>query len=261
VSDYPVLPGAEPFYVAGSKVGILLCHGYTGSPQSMRYLAEYLAEHGGFSVSLPRLPGHGTALEDMARTSAVDWLGAVRAALAELEQRCTSVFVVGLSMGGTLALHVAATRPDVVRGAVLINTPLSLDNPDFAAIAFSDEAPEYLPAIGSDIKRADVGELSYPGAPVATAKHLYALIATARELAPRLSCPLLVFTSREDHVVPPANGPYLLEHAGSSDKRLVMLEDSYHVATLDNDRERIACETLEFIRSRCASAVGAAAVG
>lgn len=249
MSDYPVLPGAEAYFAAGSDVGCLLVHGYTGSPHSMRYLAEYLAEQGGLTVSVPRLPGHGTAPEEMAGTTADEWLGAARAALQDLNLRCSRVFVVGLSMGGTLALHLAATQQQDVHGVVPINAPLFLDSPQFAAAAFNPELPELLPAPGSDIKRQGVAELSYQAAPRATAKELFALVATTRELAPVIQCPLLAFYSRDDHVVPPANGPYLLDRVASTDKALVMLEDSYHVATMDNDRELIAKRTLEFVRA------------
>ncbi|RFA30769.1 hypothetical protein CAI21_04480 [Alkalilimnicola ehrlichii] len=250
MTDYPVIPGAEPFFSAGNDTGCLVIHGYTGSPQSVRYLGEYLAEKGGFTVSVPRLPGHGTAPEDMARTTAEDWLQCVRTALAELNERCTSIFVVGLSMGGTLSLHLAATQQDIVHGVVTINTPLFINNPQFAALAFAPDAPPFLPGVGADIKNPDANEISYNGAPSATTRQLFVLIATAREMLPLITCPVLAFRSREDHVVPPSNGPYLIDHVSSADKRLITLEDSFHVATLDNDRERIARETLQFIRSR-----------
>lgn len=246
MAAHPILPGAEPLFLQGSEVGCLISHGYTGTPQSMRFLGEYLAAEGGYTVSVPRLPGHGTSLEEMAGTTAIDWLEGLREALRELESCCSQIFLVGLSMGGTLALHLGATHADIVRGVVPINAPLFLNNPDFAAIAFAPDAPEFLPKVAPDIK-ADVDELSYPGAPVATASQLYALIGATRELLPRVRCPLLAFYSREDHIVPPENGPFLLEQVASEDKRLIMLEDSYHVATLDHDRELIARETLGFV--------------
>lgn len=250
MTETAVMPGAEAVFIAGNETGVLLSHGYTGTPQSMRYVGEYLAERGGVTVWIPRLPGHGTRLEDMAATTAGDWLRGVRTALTELQRQCSRIFLVGLSMGGTLMLHLAATRPELIQGLVVINAPVFLDNPDFAAVAFADDAPEFLPKISADIKRPDTDELSYQGAPVATARHLYALMAATRELLPRVRCPLLAFYSREDHVVPPANGPYVLERVSCADKRLVTLENSYHVATLDNDRELIASETLRFIEQR-----------
>lgn len=246
MNDFSVMPGAEPVFLSGGETGVLLCHGYTGTPQSMRYVGERLAELGGHTVSIPRLPGHGTHLEDMARSTAHEWLGEVRRAYKELAEQCERVFVMGLSMGGTLALSLAGTHEDV-RGVIAVNAPLFLNNPLFAEAALADGTPEFLPKVGADIKRTDSDELSYDGTPMATGIQLYALMATARELLPRIRCPLLALYSREDHVVPPENGDYLLGRAASPDKRLLMLEDSYHVATLDNDRDRVVSETLAFL--------------
>jgi carboxylesterase len=93
-----------------------------------------------------------------------------------------------------------------------------------------------------------VTELAYPVVPVPAIRQLYALMGVTRELLPRVTCPTLVFQSRDDHVVNPDNGPYIVEHVGTADKRLVWLDHSYHVATLDNDKELIASETLRFIQ-------------
>ncbi len=97
----PVLPGAEPFRHEGGEVGVLLCHGFTGSPQSLRPWADYLAARG-LTVSLPLLPGHGTRWQDMQLTGWQDWYAEVDRALRELLDRCEQVFVFGLSMGGAL---------------------------------------------------------------------------------------------------------------------------------------------------------------
>ena len=105
----PVMPGAEPFTHVGGSTGALLCHGFTGSPQSLRPWAEYLAE-AGLSVWLPRLPGHGTAWQDMARTRWEDWYAEVDRAFDELRAHADEIFVMGLSMGGCLALRLAEVR-------------------------------------------------------------------------------------------------------------------------------------------------------
>src|SRR5258705_3748450 len=105
----PVLPGAEPFDHSGGPVGVLLCHGFTGSPQTLRGWADYLAARG-LTVSLPRLPGHGTTWQDLARTGGDDWLAEGDAAFGKLASRCGHVFVFGLSLGDCVALPVAATR-------------------------------------------------------------------------------------------------------------------------------------------------------
>lgn len=244
----PILSGAEPFAADNGPVGVLVSHGFTGSPQSMRFLAEQLAE-GGLTVRLPRLHGHGTTPEEMGMSSAEHWIRDLEAAFEELRGRCEKVFVTGLSMGGTLTLYLAGAYAGQVAGIIPINAAITLNSPDLAGLAFHPAAPPAVPGVGSDIKRPGVTELAYPVVPVPAVRQLYALMAVTRELLPRVTCPALVVTSREDHVVPPMNGPLIVELLGSAEKRLLWLEESYHVATLDNDKERIAEETLAFVRA------------
>lgn len=248
MAQYQVLPNAEPFFFEGNQIGVLVSHGFTGTTQSMRFLGEYLHQQGGFTVSGPRLSGHGTDPQDMAQATAEDWIRDLERALETLRQGCAKVFITGLSMGGTLTLYMAAMHSDIFAGAVPINPAVFLNSPDLAGLAFMANAPAVVPGVGSDIKQPGVIELAYPVMPVPAIRQLYALMGVTRELLPRVICPTLVFTAREDHVVIPENGPYIVEHIGSTDKRLVWLENSYHVATLDNDKELIAAETLEFIR-------------
>jgi carboxylesterase len=249
MSEIEILPGAEPFYFEGNEVGCLVSHGFTGTTQSMRFLGEFLAREGGFTVVGPRLKGHGTTPEDMAQTTAEDWVRSVEEAMHTLQESCEKLFITGLSMGGTLTLYMAAMYSGVFAGAVPINAAVLLRNPDMAGLAFAPDAPPTVPGVGSDIKKPGEVELAYPVVPVPAIQHLYALMAVTRELLPRVTCPTLVFQSRDDHVVVPDNAPYILEHVGAREKRLVWLRDSYHVATLDNDKELIAQETLRFIQA------------
>ncbi len=245
-----IMPGAEPFTFEGNQTGVLLSHGFTGTTQSMRFIGEYLHQQGGFTVLGVRLSGHGTRPEDMARASAGEWAGDVESGLEKLQARCSKVFMGGLSMGGTLTLIMAALHPQAIAGALPINAAIYLDNPDLAFLAYQAGAPDTVPGVGADIKKPGETELVYPVVPVPAIRHLYGLMAVANELLPRVSCPTIVFTSREDHVVPPSNGPYILDRLGAVEKYLVWLDNSYHVATLDNDKEFIAAEMLAFIRAR-----------
>jgi carboxylesterase len=249
MSMLDIMPGAEAFFFEGNEVGCLVSHGFTGTTQSMRYLGEYLAQEGGLTVIGPRLKGHGTAPEDMAQTTAEDWVRSVEEAMHTLQERCSKIFVTGLSMGGTLTLYLAAMYPGVFSGAIPINGAVFVNSPDMAGLAFMAGAPPVVPGVGSDIKKPGESELVYPVVPVPTIRHLYALMAVTRELLPRVVCPTLIFQSRDDHVVVPDNAPYILEHVGAEEKRLVWLENSYHVATLDNDKEFLAEETLRFIQA------------
>ena len=248
MSETKVMAGAEPFFFEGNEVGCLVSHGFTGSPQSMRFLGEYLANEGGLTVVGPRLKGHGTSVGDMARSSAENWIRNLEAGLRTLQERCSKIFMTGLSMGGTLTLYMAAMYPDVICGAVPINGAVFVDNPDLAGLAFMEAAPATVPGVGGDIKKPGVTELAYADVPVPAIRQLYALMSVTRELLPRVKCPTLVIQSRDDHVVVPDNGPFIIDNAGAEDKQLLWLENSYHVATLDHDKELIARETLQFIR-------------
>jgi len=247
-----VMTGAEPFFFEGNEVGCLVCHGFTGSTQSMRFIGEYLANEGGLTVVGPRLKGHGTSVEDMARSSAEDWIRSVEAGLQTLRERCSKIFITGLSMGGTLTLYMAAMYPEVICGAAPINGAVFVNNPDLAGLAFMADAPAAVPGVGGDIKKPGVTELAYADVPVPAIRQLYALMSVTRELLPRVKCPLLVIQSRDDHIVVPDNAPFIIENNGAEDKRLLWLENSYHVATLDHDKELIARETLKFIQTHLA---------
>ncbi|MEB3751682.1 alpha/beta hydrolase [Geobacillus icigianus] len=241
--QYPVLPGAEPFYVENGPVGVLLSHGFTGTPHSMRPLAEAYAK-AGYTVCLPRLKGHGTHYEDMERTTFHDWIASVEEGYEWLKQRCSTIFVTGLSMGGTLTLYLAERHPEI-RGIVPINA--AVDIPAIAAgMAGGGEVPRYLDSIGSDIKNPDVKELAYEKTPTASLLQLVQLMERVKNELGRITCPALIFVSDEDHVVPPGNADLIFQGIRSSEKEMVRLHNSYHVATLDYDQPLIIERSLQF---------------
>jgi carboxylesterase len=243
-----VLIGAEPFFNEGSRTGILVSHGFTGSPQSMRFLAEGFAA-AGFSVALPRLKGHGTSTADMATSTAGDWVADLNKAAGWLKERCDAIFMTGLSMGGTLTLLLAGQYPDLFKGILPINAAILINNPLMASLVFMTPALAEVPGVGGDIKAEGVRELAYETIPVPTIKELLLLAKVTDELLPRITCPTLYFVSRDDHIVPPANAEYVLQRIASQEKRQLWLENSYHVATLDNDKALILQESLNFIKS------------
>jgi len=248
MSEPDILTGAEQFYVENGRVGVLISHGYTGNPQSMRYYAEELAK-AEFTVALPRLKGHGTTPADMAKSTANDWIRDLEKAMVWLQERCDTLFVTGLSMGGTLTLFMAGQYPGVFKGIIPINALIFSNNPDLASLVYMASGPVEVQGIGSDIKDPNAKELAYPVVPVPTLKELFALTKVTDELLPRITCPALVIVSREDHVVPPANAEYILQKLSSQDKQLLWLENSYHVATLDNDKDLIVQKSVEFINA------------
>jgi carboxylesterase len=248
MSNDQILPGAEPFYFAGDSVGVLVCHGFTGTPQSMRYLGEQI-HAAGYTVVGPRLDGHGISPASMAKTGAADWIASVDDALDTLRESCSQIFVVGLSMGGTLALYTAAKKADVITGVITINAAVRVGGTVMSALVFDGDAPNTVPGIGSDIKAPGVRELAYAEVPVRAFGEAMALATVTHELLPVVTCPALVITSREDHVVDPSNGPMIVSRLGSRRIDMRWLDDSYHVATLDNDKARIAQDVVAFIRS------------
>lgn len=241
-----VLPGCEPMSVAGGAGAVLVLHGFTGNPSSMRPLAERLAA-AGYTVELPRLPGHGTAIDDLLDKTWDDWSGAALDAYDELASRAERVAVVGLSMGGALTAFVAQRR--AVAGCVFIN-PL-VKPIDASLLAMLDDALAQGTAVmetgsESDIKRPGASEMAYGGWPLAALRSLMDGLVGVREGLGSISAPSLILTSREDHTVTTDNSDELADALGGEVVR-VWLEDSYHVATLDFDQERVEAETLAFV--------------
>lgn len=257
MSQEQVMSGAEPFFFPGNEVGVLLSHGFTGTTQSMRYLGEALHRRG-YTVSGPRLAGHGISPAAMAKSTAGDWVASLEEALEALRGRCSRLFIGGLSMGGTLTLYMAGRYPDLFAGAFPINAAIHVDSPDLAALALDRHAPATIPGIASDVKDPNTKELAYSEVPVPAIKEIYSLLAVTRDLLPRVKCPALVIHSREDHVVPPVNGRTIASHIGSARSELLWLDNSYHVATIDNDKDRICAEIDRFISSILHGGSGAA---
>jgi len=244
----PVMPGAEAYAHDGGPTGVLLCHGFTGSPQSLRPWAEYLAG-AGLGVSLPRLPGHGTTWQEMARTRWEDWFAEVDRAFDELQARSDEIFLMGLSMGGCLALRLAELRGLSVSGLVLVNPSLTADNKVlFALIPVLKHLVPSVKGIASDIKDTDASEIGYDRTPVKAAATLPGLWKETQRHLSELTQPVLAFKSATDHVVGPASLKLLRQALSANQLEVRELADSYHVATLDHDAEAIFAGSLEFVR-------------
>jgi carboxylesterase len=248
VIEYSVLSGAEPFsHVAtGGSGGVLALHGFTGSPSSMRGVGEAMAA-AGLHVEVPRLPGHGTDLADMLPTRWADWTGEVAAAHSRLAEHTDEIVVVGQSMGGSLALWTALHSPRI-RGLVLVN-PLTEPQPADVREMIGEllaDGTDVVPAIGSDIARPGVIEIAYAGTPLAPLISLLDDgVGPMAERFGELTMPLLLFTSRQDHVVDPRQSEHLAAtYGGDVDHR--WLERSYHVATQDYDADDIVAAAVDF---------------
>jgi carboxylesterase len=241
-----ILPGAEPFHHDGSDVGVLLCHGFTSTPQSLRPWGEYLADRG-YSVHIPLLPGHGTTWQEMNQTRWEDWYAAVDAAFRELHESSERVVVCGLSMGGALALQLAQGHGPRISGLVLVNPAVKFEDPRTLLLPVLKHLVGSVGAIGNDVKKPGVTELAYTRTPLKAAhSQLVAWQSVVRDL-PEVTQPVLLLRSPQDHVVPASSSALILSRISSLDVTEILLEDSYHVATIDNDAQRIFDESAKFI--------------
>ncbi|MEU3945002.1 alpha/beta fold hydrolase [Streptomyces sp. NPDC029526] len=256
----PLLTGAEPFRHEGGGTAVLLCHGFTGSPQSLRPWADHLAGRG-LTVSLPLLPGHGTRWEDLRVTGWQDWYAEVDRELRRLRERSERVFVAGLSMGGALALRLAARHGDAVSGVLVVNPANRMHGVAAHALPVLRHLVPTTRGIASDIARPGVTELGYDRVPLHAAHSLRTFLRTVDGELPQVTQPLLLMRSPQDHVVPPADSARILGRVSSTDVTEVLLEQSYHVATLDHDAERVLDESTAFIGRLAPGAVDEAGLG
>jgi carboxylesterase len=241
----PIIPGAEPWSSDGGSHGVLVLHGFTGNPQSMRPLAEAAAK-AGFTVDLPLLPGHGTAVEDLIPKRWDDWSGAAESAYQALAARCDKVMVAGLSVGGTLSCWLAEHHPDLP-GIAVINPMIDPPPEELRQLAQSmlAEGAEVTDGVGSDIAMDGSFEAAYPGLPLAPAISLFEALDEVSAGLGQIRCPVLLLSSRVDHVVDPVSGDILERSVGSPVER-VHLEKSFHVATLDWDAPLVEEKVVEF---------------
>lgn len=242
-----LMPGAEPWRQDGGPVGVLVLHGFTGSPKSVTPWGRALAEQG-WAVSVPLLPGHGTRWQDMNQTTWQDWYHEAERALRDLRSTCDTVFVMGLSMGGSLALKLAEEHGDDIRGLALVNPAVHTERPDRFLLPILHHIIGGFPGISNDIAKPGQDEGAYDRIPLKAAHSLSQMWRDVKAGLPRISTPLLLFRSAEDHVVEPSNAAWILGHVSSDDVAEVVLPDSYHVATLDYDAEIIVRDSIDFVR-------------
>ena len=233
----PTIPGAEPLsHVGSGDAGVLVLHGFTGNPGSMRGLAEACVA-AGFHVEMPQLAGHGTAMEDMIPTRWADWSADVESAYRALAQRASRIVVMGLSMGGSLTLWIGSQHPEI-KGLVCVNPATRPQDPSVIEMikGMIDAGTEVMDGIGSDIAEPGVVELAYPGTPLAPLLSFQVDgLTPLSQQYDRMRMPLLLFTSVQDHVVSPDDSDALASQYGGPVEH-VKLERSYHVATQDYDK-------------------------
>ena len=242
----PLTVAARPELTGGRRIGVLLSHGFTGSPVSMRPWGRALAEKG-YGVRVPLLPGHATSWQDLNTKTWDDWYGTLDAELDALVAEHDAVVVGGLSMGGALVLRLAADRGEEISGVMVVNPAVATKRLDVKALPVMKHLVASFPGIANDIKLPGVEEHGYTRTPL---KAIHSLIRSWKPLVadlPNVKAPLIYFRSAVDHVVDEASQPIILEGVSSTDVELVPLPESFHVATLDNDAPTIFARSAEFV--------------
>jgi len=238
----------KPFsHTTKNDVGVLVIHGITSTTSSMKFLVDQFTEVG-FNVELPGLTGHGTKWLDMNSLKYTDWIDDLEEALVKLRQRCSKIFLCGLSLGGGLALFIAGKHPEL-SGVILINHAAKFTNPKFWFVPIMRKIVKSVPAVASDIKDPNSKEIAYDRTPTNGVYEMLQMLKEVKKILHDIKLPILIFKSKEDHVVPKVSATYTMKKIGSKDKELIWLENSYHVAPLDYDKELIAKKSIEFIET------------
>jgi carboxylesterase len=242
-----VRPYAEPYRGGTGRLGVLLLHGFTGSPMSMRPWAEHLAADG-FRVVLPRLPGHGTTWQDLNTTTWADWYRTAAAEFATLRDACDAVFVAALSVGSALGLRLAEEHGEQVAGLSLVNPVVTQRDVRLRLLPVLRRLVPTFPGVINDIAKPGQDEGGYPRLPLNALQSLVRAGPQLRADLVNVTSPLLIFKSSVDHVIDPSSVSLIMASVSSSDLTLRPLQRSYHVATLDYDAEEIFTGSSEFFR-------------
>jgi carboxylesterase len=246
VSVPAIRQGCEPFLFDGGPIGILMVHGFTGSPASMRPMGAWFADQG-LSIIGVRLPGHGTTVNDLRHRPWTEWFREVDAGLTQLRARCSTSVVFGQSMAASLAVHLAARRQDDVDGLVLAS-PYLFD-PRHAFLPIGRWFVRSIKGFGEgDINKPGQNELAYDRLPVPAIVTMAALMKRARAELSAIRVPTLVFAPGADHTIPRSNPRRVIDALGSPRKELIECPASYHVITLDNDAPMVRERVLTFAR-------------
>lgn len=250
-----IIPTAEPFFLQGNKTGILLIHGFTGTPKEMRWMGEYLNRQG-FTCLGVRLAGHATIPEDLIASHWTDWTASVEGGYSLLRGVTNNIYLIGLSMGGVLSLLMSTRLAQGVKGVVAMSTPYKLpDDPRLRHIEWISKIVPFMPksdeepGTGWFDREAWKDHVAYPQNPVRSIGELNKLLGEMRAALPQVNLPVLLIHSRDDQYVLPENLEMIYADLTSvSDKTKIYVTGSGHVVTRDAAREIVFKSALEFIR-------------
>ncbi len=241
------IPNSAGFELSGGKIGVLVIHGFGGSPVSVRPWAQSF-NNSGYSVSVPRLPGHGTNWQDLNSTAAADWFAVIEKSFTNIKAKSDHVFVAGFSNGGALALRLAQIRGSEIEGLMLLN-PIIHDRRIFMKL---------LPIIRLFVPSLKSGpsDIAKPNPPIhsyrTTAMHALYSARKFWQIVERdlylIDLPLMIGYSINDHVVDPENSETIIDNVMSVDIREIIFEKSFHNVSLDYDSEILNEESGQFIQ-------------
>ncbi len=248
-TTYPLMKGAEPYFIKKGKTGVLLIHGLTSTPQELKFLSNYLVSKN-FSVYAPLIKGHGTNVIDLARTKEEDWENSALRAFNKLSKSTNKVYVIGSSMGGNLAFIIATKRK--VKGIVVMGTAMFFKRQLFNKILFKfiklfknfvrKKYPD------EKIRKLIKKKTQYMEFPLNCISGLIKLIRISEKDLPNITSPSLIMQSSTDHILPKENAQWIYKHIGSAKKRIFMVPDSYHVFCIDKNRNIAFKEIYKFIK-------------
>jgi carboxylesterase len=231
-----------------ARIGVLLVHGFTGAPPSMRPWGEFLNSKG-YTVRVPLLPGHGTTPEDLNTVKWQEWPAKVQSELEKLFKVCDQVFIAGLSMGGGTTLYIAEENNDRLSGIILVNPMIHVPHISPTIGYLLSRFQKLRTSVGNDIKRPGITEHGYDALPTRGIHQLLIMLKITRQNLSKVTIPVQLFHSVEDHTLPVSNTEIIMAGLGSTNKSRIELVNSYHVATLDYDQELIFANSLTFIEN------------
>jgi carboxylesterase len=241
------IENSQSFLFAGGKVGVLMIHGFTGSPATVEPWARGLAADG-YTVSVPRLAGHGTRWEDLNETRWQDWYQSVEAAFLELRERCDRIFVAGFSVGGALALKLAQIRGSEIEGVLLLNPSIFDERKIYHLLPIVKHLIPSLKSGAMDVNKPNPVRHSYGRLPLKALDSLRGLWNSVESELYLVTTPLMVSYSVNDHVVDPRNSETIIDNVYSADIREVIFERSFHNVALDYEADILIEESLLFIQ-------------
>ncbi|MBV8045847.1 MAG: alpha/beta fold hydrolase [Paludibacterium sp.] len=269
-------------HLEGGRHAVLLLHGLSGSATEVMFVAKHL-NRCGYTVRVPILPGHQTSVRDLANTAWQDWYRTAEAHFEQLSKRYARVSVSGLCMGSVLSLYLASQKGERVASVIAMSTTLAYDGYSMPWYSFLLPLVLYTPlkhvwsykeggnygVKNPTVRRrvanamAQKSKTFYDRTPATSVLEMRRLIRATKKRLPLISAPALILHAQEDEVASVRNADYLERHLGSAYTRKVVLDDCYHLITVDNQRDVVADEAVKFLsqqdeHARCESLISQA---